>query len=108
MNGQDAELVLRGGMIYTVDAARSWAQAVAVRGGTIVAVGTGAQIEELTGSGTLVVDLAGRMMLPGVIDPPVHAPPPGVWGLPGDPSGAHGPPGSPPPVRPGRPAQRSR
>ena len=44
MNGQDAELVLRGGKIYTVDAARSWAHALAVRAGTIVAVGTDAQM----------------------------------------------------------------
>ena len=46
MNRQDAELVLRGGKIYTVDAARSWAQAVAIRAGTIVAVGTDAQIDD--------------------------------------------------------------
>src|SRR6266851_4043979 len=90
MNGQDAELVLRGGMIYTVDAARSWAQAVAVRGGTIVAVGTDAQIEELTGSGTLVVDLAGRMMLPGFIDAHVHASAAGLERLRCDLSEAHG------------------
>ncbi|HXL20523.1 MAG TPA: amidohydrolase [Streptosporangiaceae bacterium] len=89
MNGQDAELVLRGGMIYTVDAARSWAQAVAVRGGTIVAVGTDAQIEELTGSGTLVVDLAGRMMLPGFIDAHVHASAAGLERLRCDLSEAH-------------------
>src|SRR5260370_13643706 len=90
MNGQDAELGLRGGMIYTVDAARSWAQAVAVRGGTIVAVGTDAQIEELTGSGTLVVDLAGRMMLPGFIDAHVHASAAGLERLRCDLSEAHG------------------
>src|SRR5260221_1273546 len=73
MSRQDADLVLRGGKIYTVDAARSWAQAVAVRAGTIVAVGTDAEIDGLTGPGTHVVDLAGRMVLPGFIDAHVHA-----------------------------------
>src|SRR5260221_10354445 len=90
MNGQDAELVLRGGKIYTVDAARSWAHALAVRAGTIVAVGTDAQIEELTGSGTHVVDLAGRMMLPGFIDAHVHASAAGLERLRCDLSEAHG------------------
>src|SRR5260370_41018595 len=98
MNGQDAELVLRGGMIYTVDAARSWAQAVAVRGGTIVAVGTDAQIEELTGSGTPGGDLGGRMMLPGFVDPHAHAPGRGAGRLRFDPSGARRP-AHPPPTR---------
>ena len=90
MNGQDAELVLRGGKIYTVDAARSWAQAVAVRAGTIVAVGTDTQIDELTGSRTRVVDLAGRMMLPGFIDAHVHASAAGLERLRCDLSEAHG------------------
>jgi len=68
-----ADLVLRGGAVYTVDAVRRWAQAVAVRSGAIVAVGTDDEVGELIGSHTEVVDLAGRMVLPGFQDAHVHA-----------------------------------
>ncbi len=90
MSRQDADLVLRGGAVYAVDAARSWAQAVAVRDGAIVAVGTDAQIDALTGSGTQVIDLAGRMLLPGFIDAHVHASAAGLERLRCDLSEAHG------------------
>jgi predicted amidohydrolase YtcJ len=73
MSEQDADLVLRGGAVYTVDSARSWAQAVAVRDGVIVAVGTDEQMAGLTGPATRAVDLDGRMVLPGFIDAHVHA-----------------------------------
>jgi hypothetical protein len=67
-----ADLVFVNGAVYTVDAARSWAQAVAVRAGRIVAVGSDADVKELTGAGTEVVDLAGRMLVPGFQDAHVH------------------------------------
>src|SRR6266566_9387133 len=87
MSRQDADLVLRGG---AVDAARSWAQAVAVRDGAIIAVGTDAQIGGLTGAGTQVIDLAGRMLLPGFVDAHVHASAAGLERLRCDLSEAHG------------------
>ena len=90
MSKQYADLVLRGGNVYTVDAARSWAQAVAVRDGTIVAVGTDAQVAELTGRGTMVIDLADRMVLPGFIDAHIHASAAGLERLRCDLSEAHG------------------
>jgi hypothetical protein len=68
-----ADLVLTGGAVYTVDAARSWAQAVAVRGGRIVAVGTDAGMRPYVGPRTEVVGLRGRMVLPGFQDAHVHA-----------------------------------
>ncbi len=68
-----ADLVLRGGAVYTVDAVRSWAQAVAVRSGKIVAVGTDDEVGALVGPRTEVVDLRGRMVLPGFQDAHVHA-----------------------------------
>jgi predicted amidohydrolase YtcJ len=71
--GNHADLVLRGGHAYLMDAARSWAQAVAVTGGRIAAVGTDEQMSELIGRETEVIDLAGRMLLPGFIDAHVHA-----------------------------------
>lgn len=67
-----ADLVLRNGKVYAVDPSRSVAQAVAVRGNTILAVGTNAEIDRLTGPSTEVVDLAGRLLLPGLIDAHTH------------------------------------
>src|SRR5262245_33448690 len=67
-----AELVLTGGAVYTVDAARSWAQAVAVRGGRIAYVGDDAGAEAFIGPATRRVDLGGRMLLPGFEDAHVH------------------------------------
>jgi predicted amidohydrolase YtcJ len=67
-----ADLVLRGGAVYTVDAARSWATAVAVRDGRIVYVGTDSVPRGLIGPSTAVEDLDGRMVLPGFHDGHVH------------------------------------
>ncbi len=67
-----ADLVLRNGAVYTVDAARSWASAVAVRQGRIVYVGTDSLPAGLVGPETEVVDLAGRMLLPGFQDAHAH------------------------------------
>ena len=67
-----ADLVLTGGAVYTVDAARSWAQAVAVTGGRIAAVGSDAGMRPYVGARTEVVNLRGRMVLPGFQDAHVH------------------------------------
>lgn len=67
-----AELVFRNGAVYTVDATRSWAQAVAVAGGRIVFVGQDADAARWIGSKTRVVDLAGRMLLPAFHDSHAH------------------------------------
>jgi predicted amidohydrolase YtcJ len=69
---QPADLILTGGSVYTVDAARRCVEAVAVRGGLIVAVGFAHQLRDLIGSRTRVVDLAGRMLLPGFQDAHIH------------------------------------
>ena len=90
MSEQPADLVLRGGAVYTVDAARSWAQAVAVRDGRIVAAGSDELAGRLTGPGTQVIDLGGRMVLPGFIDAHVHASAAGLERLRCDLSEAHG------------------
>src|SRR5215472_15719564 len=68
-----ADLVLTGGAVYTVDAARSWAQAVAIHGGRIAAVGSDAVIHPFVGPRTEVIGLRGRMVLPGFQDAHVHA-----------------------------------
>jgi len=67
-----ADLVLRNGGIYTVDAERHWAEAAAVRDGVFVAVGAAAEVEPLVGPETRVIDLAGGMALPGFHDAHVH------------------------------------
>src|SRR5262245_43975950 len=73
-----ADLAFVGGAVYTVDAARRWASAVAVADGAIAAVGTDAEIRRLVTSDTEVVDLAGRMLLHGFQDAHVHPPSSGL------------------------------
>lgn len=68
-----ADVVMRGGSIYTMEDGRPWAKAVAIRGNTIIGVfddESGATA--LTGPSTRVVDLGGRMLLPGFIDGHTH------------------------------------
>ena len=67
-----ADLAFVNGAVHTVDAARSRAQAVAVKGGQIVAVGSDDAIGEHLGPRTEVFDLNGRMLLPGFQDAHVH------------------------------------
>jgi hypothetical protein len=67
-----AQLALTNGAIYTVDGARSWAQAVAIRDGRIVYVGTDKGVQDHIGPETKVIDLDGRMVLPGFQDVHVH------------------------------------
>ncbi len=68
----NAELVFVGGGVYTLDPDRPWAAAVVVRNGRIVHVGGEAEARELAGPGTEVIDLAGKMLLPGFQDAHAH------------------------------------
>ena len=67
-----ADLVLIHGKIHTEDAGRSVVQALAVRGNSIVAVGTDQAIGALIGPKTRKIDLGGRVVLPGIIDAHTH------------------------------------
>ena len=67
-----AETVFRSGAVYTVDASRSWAETVAVRGGRIVYVGSDAGVTAWIGPATRSIDLQGKMLLPGFHDSHVH------------------------------------
>ena len=67
-----ADLVLTGGRIFTADAAKTWAEALAVRGGRIVAVGGDRDVRPLVGHGTRVIALRGRTVTPGFGDSHVH------------------------------------
>lgn len=66
--GQGADTIFRGGDVVTVDDKRPFAEAVAIKGGKIIAVGTNEEIAKFQDATTEVVDLAGRTLLPGFID----------------------------------------
>jgi predicted amidohydrolase YtcJ len=67
-----ADLVLRGGKIVTMEDARPEVQALAVRGDTIVALGSDQDVRPYIGAGTKVIDLGGALATPGFIDAHVH------------------------------------
>src|SRR5205809_725918 len=69
---QQADLILHRGKIVTVDAKFSIAEAVAVKSGRIVKVGSDREILQLKGPHTKAVDLGGKAVLPGLMDSHVH------------------------------------
>jgi predicted amidohydrolase YtcJ len=71
---QPPDIVIRNGRVFTSDDARPWAEAVAIRGDRIVAVGTNGELTPLAGRTTRVIDVAGRLVVPGINDAHVHAP----------------------------------
>src|SRR5256885_11984623 len=66
------DVVVRNAHVYTVDAQRPWAQAVAIKDDRIVWVGDERDAEAHAGPTTKVIDAAGRMLLPGFIDSHFH------------------------------------
>jgi predicted amidohydrolase YtcJ len=69
---QPADLIITNARIYTVNPQQKWAEALAVRGDKIVAVGERKQIEALRGPATKVVDAGQRLLLPGFTDCHIH------------------------------------
>jgi predicted amidohydrolase YtcJ len=69
---EPADLVLRNAVVHTVDPKVPRAEAVAVRGNRIVAVGSNADVQPFVGSRTRVLDLAGRTVVPGFEDSHAH------------------------------------
>ncbi len=67
-----ADLVLVNGRFYTLDEQQPWAEAVAVRGDQIIAVGSNSEVRKLAGSETETIDLDGAFALPGFNDAHVH------------------------------------
>lgn len=67
-----ADRVLMNGSVYTVDPQRSVAEAVAIRDGLIVYVGSDQDVQSFLGDNTEVIDLDGQMLLPGFHDSHTH------------------------------------
>ncbi len=83
------DTVLVNGKVFTSNAAQPWAQAVAIRGDRVVAVGDSAAIAALAGSNTRRLDAGGRTIVPGINDAHQHvtiAPPYEMLTLPLDPT----------------------
>lgn len=67
-----ADTILTNGHIYTANPLEPWAEAVAIRDDQILAVGSSMQIRAYKSPRTVVIDLAGRMAMPGIIDTHTH------------------------------------
>ena len=67
-----ADIVLINGKIYTVDDNQPWVEAVAIKDGKFMAVGTNAEVNSLKGEATELVDLAGKFVMPGLVEDHIH------------------------------------
>ncbi|GAC1034085.1 amidohydrolase [Pseudomonas sp. No.21] len=68
-----ADMVLFNGKVFTADKARPMVQALAVENGKVLAVGSDAEIKALADASTQRIDLAGKALMPGLIDTHSHA-----------------------------------
>ena len=69
---QSADTVYTNGKIYTLNDKQPWAEAVAIKDGEFLVVGSSADVDAVTGDGTKVVDLQGQFAMPGAHDTHVH------------------------------------
>jgi predicted amidohydrolase YtcJ len=69
---QQIDMIIAGGRVWTGDTDRPWAEAVAVSGNRVHAVGSRAEIMALRGAGTEVIDMPGHFVTPGFIDNHTH------------------------------------
>jgi predicted amidohydrolase YtcJ len=69
-----AELILQNGNVITVDPARPRAEAVAIKDGRILAVGSAEEVAKYRGPSTRILDLQGKTAMPGLIDGHLHFP----------------------------------
>lgn len=67
-NGPVADFVLKNGIIHTMNEAGVRAEALAVKDGRFIFVGTNKAVKRFMGSETRVMDLGGKLVLPGFID----------------------------------------
>ena len=71
-SAQPATLAVVNARAWTGNPAQPWAEAIAVQGDTILAVGSNAEIRKLTSTSARIVDAHGQMLVPGFIDSHVH------------------------------------
>jgi predicted amidohydrolase YtcJ len=69
---EKADLVIKNGKVFTANDAGPWVEAVACKSGKIIAVGTGHDIDRFVGPATRVLDVQGRLVIPGLIDAHTH------------------------------------
>src|SRR5690349_4847495 len=69
---EPADIIVVHGRVYTENPKQPWAQAVAIHGAKIVAVGDDTAIEKMRGMGTKVIDADGKLVLPGFTDCHIH------------------------------------
>ena len=67
-----ADTVYSNGRIYTVNEAQPWAEAVAIKDGKFLVVGSNTETEAVTGDATEVVDLNDQFVMPGIVDMHAH------------------------------------
>lgn len=70
--GLPADTVIVNARIYTADPAQPWVEALALRDGQFVQVGTNSQVQAYVGDGTRQLDMSGRMLMPGINDAHSH------------------------------------
>jgi predicted amidohydrolase YtcJ len=67
-----ADILIVHGKIYTLDSKKPWAEAIAIRKGKIVSVGSALEVEKFRGIGTRRIDAGGKLVLPGFTDCHIH------------------------------------
>jgi len=72
MGHTTSNFVIKNGSIYTVDKDQTWAQAIVIKNDKIVFIGTNKEAEPYIGTDSIVVDLKGKMVLPGFVDAHAH------------------------------------
>ncbi|MET0704847.1 MAG: amidohydrolase [Mycobacterium sp.] len=70
--GDDADYVFRNGPIYTVAEQNPWAMGLAVTGNTITYLGDEHGAMAMAGSGTTIIDLDGKLLMPGFVEAHIH------------------------------------
>jgi len=69
---ETADIIYKNGKIYTVNDDQPWAEAIAIKDGKIITVGSDIEIENNIGKSTKIIDLEGKFVMPGLHDPHVH------------------------------------
>jgi hypothetical protein len=72
VSGGKASVIVTNARIYTVNAKQPWAEALAISGDTVLAVGSKAIVDAFRGPNTRVIDARGRLVLPGLTDSHIH------------------------------------